>query len=136
MSHRDSHREHGVWAGAERPTGTALGRGLRRLCPRCGEAGMFSGYLSVRDTCPSCGLELSHHRADDAPAWLTILITAHLVAPVMLYVLTNYTLPDAIQIVIWPLIIAMLALIVLPFAKGFIIAFQWARRMHGFASET
>ena len=97
---------------------------------------MFSGYLTVRDACPSCGLDLSHHRADDAPAWLTILITAHLVAPIMLYVLTTYTLPDWAQIVIWPIVISIMALAVLPFTKGFVIAFQWAKRMHGFASDT
>lgn len=114
----------------------ALSKGVRRLCPRCGETSMFSGYLSVRDDCPSCGQELHHHRADDAPAWLTILITAHLVAPVMLYVGTTYALPDLAHMILWPVVITILTLTVLPFAKGFVIAFQWARRMHGFAGDS
>ena len=34
---------------------------------------MMDGYLTVRDACPACGTELHHHRADDGPAWATIL---------------------------------------------------------------
>lgn len=115
--------------------GPALTNGVRRLCPRCGETSMFSGYLSVKDECDACGLDLQQHRADDAPAWMTILITAHLLAPVMLYVGTTYELPDLAHMILWPVVISILALAVLPFAKGFVIAFQWARRMHGFASD-
>ena len=47
---------------------------------------MMDGYLTVRQTCPVCGTELYHHRADDGPAWATILITGHLMAPLMLVV--------------------------------------------------
>ena len=47
---------------------------------------MMDGYLDVRRACPACGTELFHHRADDGPAWATILITGHLMAPLMLIV--------------------------------------------------
>ena len=42
--------------------------------PACGEGPLMAGYLTVRDACPACGTELHHHRADDGPAWATILI--------------------------------------------------------------
>ena len=48
----------------------------------------MDGYLTVRHACPACGTELHHHRADDGPAWATILITGHLLAPLMLIVYT------------------------------------------------
>ena len=40
--------------------------------------------------CPVCGTELFHHRADDGPAWATILITGHLLAPLMLVVFITW----------------------------------------------
>lgn len=43
-------------------------------------------YLTVRDYCSVCSEELYHHRADDGPAWATILISGHLLAPLMLLV--------------------------------------------------
>ena len=50
----------------KRPLYKALTRGWRGKCPACGEGRLFSAYLKVNDTCPACGEELFHHRADDA----------------------------------------------------------------------
>jgi hypothetical protein len=58
----------------ERPLKPALLRGWRCRCPNCGAGPMMRGYLKVRDACPVCQQELFHHRADDGPAYLTILI--------------------------------------------------------------
>jgi len=35
--------------------GTALGRGLRKRCPHCGEGRLFSGWSHL-ERCPVCGL--------------------------------------------------------------------------------
>ena len=67
---------------AERPLRPALWRGWRRKCPRCGEGPLLTSYLKVRPTCPACGQELHHHRADDGPAYLTILIVGHLMGKI------------------------------------------------------
>ncbi|MDZ4065861.1 MAG: DUF983 domain-containing protein, partial [Tabrizicola sp.] len=69
----------------ERQVKPALLRGWRRKCPNCGAGPMMRGYLQVRESCPVCGEELHHHRADDGPAYLTILIVGHLLAPILLY---------------------------------------------------
>ena len=95
---------------------------------------MFNGYLSVRNECTSCGQEFHHHRADDMHPWITILLTGHLIAPFMLYGMLNWTLPDWVQMTMWPVLTAIIALLILPLAKGFVIALQWAWRMHGFGS--
>jgi len=34
----------------------ALGRALRLRCPRCGQSPLFTGWFSMRDACPACGL--------------------------------------------------------------------------------
>ncbi len=112
----------------------ALLKGLLRKCPRCAKGKLFNGYLSVEDDCKNCGQEFHHHRADDMHPWITILITGHLIGPVMLYGAINWAIADLIQMIVWPVLTAVLALVILPFAKGFVIALQWALRMHGFAS--
>ncbi len=73
----------------DRPLKPALLRGWRRRCPNCGAGPMLRGYLKVRDSCPVCGEELHHHRADDGPAYLTILIVGHLLAPLLLFTLAD-----------------------------------------------
>ncbi|MGV6850410.1 MAG: DUF983 domain-containing protein, partial [Marinibacterium sp.] len=65
---------------AERPLWPALARGWRRRCPNCGSGALLDGYLSVAPTCNVCREELHHQRADDGPAYLTILIVGHLMA--------------------------------------------------------
>ena len=61
----------------ERPMRPSLRKGWRRRCPKCGEGALFNGYLSVKDACANCGQAFHHHRADDGPAYLTIVIVGH-----------------------------------------------------------
>ena len=120
---------------ADRPLHPALMRGWRRRCPGCGTGPLLKGYLAVRAECPACGEVLHHHRADDGPAYLTILIVGHLMAPVILISFIRWR-PD-------PLVLASaltiggvaLALYLLPRLKGLIVAVQWAKRMHGFGGD-
>lgn len=117
---------------AERPVGPALLCGWRRRCPACGSGPLFTGYLTVRRTCPACGEALHHQRADDGPSWATILITGHLMAPLMLFVYATWRPEPWIMAVGFMLAFLCLSLYLLPRIKGMIVAFQWARRMHGF----
>lgn len=117
----------------KRDIGRSIARGLRRHCPACGEGRMFRGYLKVNDACPQCGEELHHHRADDAPPYLTIFVVGHIVGSLML--LTETYWPDApiwAHALVWPTLTLMLSLWLLPILKGGLIAHQWALRMHGF----
>ena len=68
----DMHDKRGVEP--SRNVWQAIGKGLRSRCPACGEGRIFRAYLKVNNICPHCGEELFHHRADDAPPYLTILI--------------------------------------------------------------
>ena len=119
----------------DRPTKPAVIRGLRQRCPSCGEGHLFTRYLKVADTCPSCNEELFHHRADDGPAYLTILIVGHLMAPALIWAFTEFR-PD-------PMVLAStftvgcvgLSLYLLPRLKGAIVGLQWAKRLHGFGAS-
>lgn len=93
---------------------------------------MLRSYLKVRDTCPVCGEELMHHRADDGPAYLTILIVGHLLAPAFMIVYTNWRPEPPTMVAIFSVFCVGLSLFLLPRIKGAFIALQWAKRMHGF----
>ncbi|MBO9396250.1 DUF983 domain-containing protein [Shimia sp. R9_1] len=116
----------------DRPLKPALMRGWRRKCPNCGNGPMLKGYLKVRDHCPVCKQELHHHRADDGPAYLTILIVGHLMAPLLHVAFVHWRPEPLILFTIFAVGCVALSLYLLPRLKGGVVAFQWARRMHGF----
>jgi uncharacterized protein (DUF983 family) len=66
------------------PMGTAIGRGVLGRCPACGKSHLFNGFLRVVPECTNCHAPLGLARADDAPPYFTILITGHIVIPLML----------------------------------------------------
>lgn len=121
--------------GAERPVKPAMLRGWRRRCPKCGAGPMFRGYLKVRDACPVCGQELHHHRADDGPAYLTILIVGHLLAPALMFTFVKFRPEPIVMITGFTIGTVALSLYLLPRLKGALVGLQWANRMHGFAAE-
>jgi uncharacterized protein (DUF983 family) len=65
-----------VAAGEKRDVWTAMKRGFRCRCPRCGEGKLFRAFLKVDDHCSVCGLDFTPHRADDLPAYLVIVSAA------------------------------------------------------------
>ncbi len=120
---------------APRPLKRALKRGWRRLCPNCGGARIFNGYLTVRDACPACGESLHHHRADDMPTWLTIIAIGHLIAPAMIIVFEMWNPPIWVHWTLWPVLALTGTLLLLPRMKAMVVALQWAQRLHGFGGE-
>ncbi|GGB24498.1 DUF983 domain-containing protein [Allosediminivita pacifica] len=117
----------------DRATWPAVRNGWRRRCPNCGSGPMLSGYLKVRDHCPVCREELFHHRADDGPAYLTILVVGHIMAP-MLHVAFVTWRPEPLTLfTLFAVGTIGLSLYLLPRFKGAMVGFQWARGMHGFS---
>lgn len=116
------------------PTGAgeAIMRGLRGQCPACGEGRMFRAFLKVADQCPHCHEELHHHRADDFPAYLVIVIVGHMLMPVVLLVETEIAPAVWISMTLWPLAAMVMALSLLQPVKGAVVAIQWLSGMHGF----
>ena len=119
----------------ERSTRQAMLRGAAGRCPACGQGKLMNGYLQVKDHCSTCGTELHHQRADDGPAYLTILLVSHLGAPLLLWVFMTFR-PSAVSMLIgFGLGAVVLSLLLLPRIKGAWVGLQWARRMHGFGLD-
>lgn len=113
----------------------AMWCGWRRTCPNCGTGPLFSSFLTVRDSCPVCRQDLFHQRADDGPAYLTILIVGHIIAPTFLFVFIKWRLEPLVLFTIFSVLAVAMSLYLLPRLKGAIIGLQWARYMHGFNLE-
>ncbi len=101
-------------------------RGLKHRCPHCGEGRLYRAFLKVVDNCAVCGQPLGHYRADDGPAYFTILLVGHLVVAPMLILSFIWRAP---VIVILPLVLVALTLItlsVLPRVKGVLVALHYS----------
>jgi len=112
-----------------------MARGARNRCPRCGEAKLFFRWLKPRLHCPACGQDWTHQQADDFPAYVSIFVTGHLVAPLIIALVRDTDLPITASIaIIVPFAVALMVGLLQP-AKGAIIALQWWFGMHGFVKE-
>ena len=110
-------------------------RAARFRCPRCGEGHLFRRYLKPVDRCAACGQDLTFQRADDFPAYIAVLLTGHLLAPVMILLGLNTELSvTALELILIPGAILMMVGLLQP-AKGAVIAVQWWFGLHGFVRE-
>ncbi len=119
----------------ERPMKPAIWHGLRRRCPNCGDGALFEGYLKVTPACPVCQEELHHHRADDGPAYLTILLVAHILGFAMHFMWVQFRPDPLVMGTILAVGAVALSLYLLPRLKGMVVGIQWAKRMHGFGQK-
>lgn len=113
----------------------AIGRGLICRCPNCGKGKLFNKFLKVVPNCADCNEDYSHHRADDLPAYLDIVVVSHIVVPVILAVEKNFAPPVPVQLAIYLPLTLILALLLIQPIKGAVVGLQWAYRMHGFGGD-
>ena len=135
--HRDPHgdiHDLRIVCRSQRPTARpGVRNGLRCRCPACGEGKLFSSYLKVAPSCPHCGEALHHQRADDGPAYVTLLVVCHVVGFLLMPLLYTGLAPWAVALLLTGLAVP-LCLFMLPPIKGFFVAVQWSKRMHGFGA--
>lgn len=110
---------------------TAAARGFAGRCPNCGLGKLFRAFLKPVDQCARCSEALGHIRADDGPAWLTILIVGHLVVPLLLIVEQHTDWPEWAATSFWSALVVVLVLLLLPRSKGAFIGAIWQTRGTG-----
>lgn len=82
-----------------------------------------------------CGQNWQLHSADDFPPYLSILLTGHIMAPVIIELGLHTDLSATAMMLIVAFMAVTLLIGLLRPAKGGIIAFQWWMGMHGFAGH-
>jgi uncharacterized protein (DUF983 family) len=118
-----------------RPLWTAMKRSFLGRCPHCGEGKLFSSFLKTVDHCQHCGEEMHHHRADDLPAYLVVVIIGHIIVGAFMAVEATSTLSTWQHLAIWVPVTVVSAIALLSPTKGAIVGLQWALYMHGFSGE-
>ena len=119
----------------KQPPIPAMKRGFAGKCPNCGNGRIFGAFLKVRDECANCGTEFHHHRADDFPPYLVIVIVGHIIVSLAVLVETQWEPSTTTHMLLWLPLTIILALALLQPVKGAIVALQWALKMHGFSGE-
>jgi uncharacterized protein (DUF983 family) len=106
---------------------TTLLRALRRSCPICGHRKIFSGYFTLKDSCPNC----DYHFAREDGYWVGAVIMNTAVTETLFLVLFVITLIASAPDVNWaPLLMIALAtnlvfpVVFYPFSKTIWMAFD------------
>jgi len=118
-----------------RNVGKAMKRGLYCRCPNCGEGKLFRAFLKPVDTCAACGEDYTHQRADDLPAYLSIVVVGHIVVGGFMMTDMVWTVSNWTHLAIWTPLTVALAMATIQPIKGAVIGLQWAARMHGFGGN-
>jgi uncharacterized protein (DUF983 family) len=107
------------------PLSTTILRGLACKCPRCGEGKLFEGFISLRPSCSSCGLDYAFIDAGDGPAVFIILIAGFIVVFCALIVEVAYQPPFWLHAVLWVPLVLLTTLAPLRSMKSLLIALQF-----------
>ncbi|OJJ13193.1 hypothetical protein BKI51_03860 [Alphaproteobacteria bacterium AO1-B] len=102
--------------------------GLSGACPRCGQGKLFDGFLSVKRSCSTCGLDYSFADSGDGPAVFVIMIVGFIVVGLVLFVELSFQPPVWLHLILWlPLTVVLAGGILRPL-KGLMIAVQYRHK--------
>jgi uncharacterized protein (DUF983 family) len=95
-----------------------MARGAVGRCPVCGEGKLFAGYVRLVERCASCGAPLGAVRADDAPPYFTIFITAHFIIALVVVAGQDTDLPVWVMVAFFVPLTLVIAMLLLRPVKG------------------
>jgi uncharacterized protein (DUF983 family) len=124
MEHTDQREKRETW--------TAIRHGFQSRCPRCGRGRLFKAFLKPVAHCSICGEDYTHQRADDLPAYLSIVVVGHIAVGGFMLTDQSVSWSSWVHLAIWAPLTLILALVSIQPIKGAVIGWQWAARMHGF----
>lgn len=102
--------------------------GMRARCPECGDGPLFTNGLTIRHSCPTCGLDYSFADSGDGPAVFVIMILGALTLGGALFLEFRYDPPVWVHFVVWGIFIPIVAFGLLRVLKGILINLQFTNR--------
>ena len=102
--------------------------GIRGLCPRCWQGGLFSGFLTLNPRCQACDLNFDFADPGDGPAVFVILILGFVIAAGALLLELAYAPPIWLHAVLWPPLVLIFSFGMLRPMKGVLIALQYVHQ--------
>jgi uncharacterized protein (DUF983 family) len=110
---------------------SAMSAGFRHRCPHCAQGVLYRKYLKLVDECADCSTRLGHIRADDLPAYLTIMIVGHIIVPLLLWTEQTWQWSYWLHMAVWPAATTILTLLLLPSVKGAAVGLMWSLGLKG-----
>ncbi len=99
--------------------------GIKGRCPRCGEGALFTGLLTVKESCSACRMDFDFEDSGDGPTVFIIMGMGFLVLGMVLIVELNYQPSVWVHVVVWPIVVLAIGLPALRIVKGVLIALQF-----------
>lgn len=110
------------------PPLSTLSTGLRCRCPRCGEGPLLTGFLTIREACPACGLDYGFAEPADGPAFFGMsLIGVVGMIGLMAFDFTVHP-PIWVHMVVTLPLLVVACLAVLRPLKGWLVAEQFRHK--------
>ncbi|MDQ7813565.1 DUF983 domain-containing protein, partial [Brevundimonas sp.] len=75
--------------------------GVKCRCPNCGKGPLFSGFLTVREHCETCGADLSAADSGDGPVVFILLIVGAIGCFGLLFTEVSFHPPIWVELLIW-----------------------------------
>ena len=113
------------------PLAQTVLRGLACKCPRCGQGKLFAGFIDLRPSCESCGLDYAFIDVGDGASVFLIMIAGAIVVGCALVVEVKYQPPFWLHAALWLPLILLTTIGPLRPMKSLLIALQF----HHKASE-
>lgn len=110
------------------PSVNPVSAGLSGKCPRCGQGGLFDGFLSLKGSCAACGLDYSFADSGDGPAVFVIMLVGFVIVGLVLFVELSFQPPIWLHLLLWLPLTVILAASVLRPLKGLMIALQFKHK--------
>jgi uncharacterized protein (DUF983 family) len=104
----------------------AIGRGMRRRCPRCGEGLIFERFIEVRDRCTRCSFVFEERSGDTWGFWV-LLDRLFLAIPIVLIMLGFATSSLRLRLLLIGLLLIPL-IATMPHRQGVAIALDYLFR--------
>ena len=115
-------------ANPDHPRLSTLSTGIRCRCPRCGEGPLLKGYLTIRESCPACGLDYGFAEPADGPAFFGMSFVG--VVGMALFMWFEFTVhpPIWVHMVVTMPLLVLGCLGVLRPLKGWLVAEQYVHK--------
>ena len=105
----------------------ALKTGWQCKCPKCRQGNLYANKfsMSLRGSCPVCGLDLSKNDVADGPAVFLIFILGFALVPLALVLDALFTIPLWVHGVLWTCVTLALIFGTLRPLKAYILVLQY-----------
>jgi uncharacterized protein (DUF983 family) len=102
--------------------------GLHGVCPRCGARTLFRSWIAFAPRCRACGLDFAAFNVGDGPVVFLTLGIGTLITALALWVEFTWSPGLLVHALLWVPLTLALTLVLLRFAKGWLLALEYHNR--------